>query len=166
MIAAISLSLVGCEGGGGGGGGEDGGGGGSSPGAPIVSASLSTISGTGPIPADGVAESTITITLRTLTNTPAAGHVPTFLATNTNNLNTYGTCTTSNSAGISTCTLRSQHAEIKNLAITSPVTKVGDTVEFSSGSPSQLKFTLNPPMNAIVNQPFSAGVEIEIQTAA
>jgi Bacterial Ig-like domain (group 1)/Invasin, domain 3 len=96
-----------------------------------VAAANSTITGTTSIVANGTSTSTITITLRNISNSPVAGITPTFTASGTNN--TIGTCSASNSSGISTCTLASTKAELKNLSISSPVIKTGDSVDFIAG---------------------------------
>lgn len=95
----------------------------------------STITGTGPVLANGVATSTVTITLRDAGNNPVTGIVPTFTATNTGAGNTYGTCSSTNSSGVSTCTLRSTKAEVKTLSIATPIVKADGTVTFNAGSP-------------------------------
>ena len=79
----------------------------------------STITGTGPVLADGVAASTVTITLKDTNNNPVAGVVPTFSATGTNN--TIGACSATNASGVSTCSLQSTTAEVKTLSIVTPV---------------------------------------------
>jgi len=67
---------------------------------------LSTITGSGPVVADGVSTSTITITLKDEFGNPVSGSTPTFFATNTGSTNVYGTCSTANASGVSTCTLK------------------------------------------------------------
>jgi len=89
----------------------------------------STITGTGPVLADGVAASTVTITLKDTNKNPVVGVVPTFSATGTNN--TIGACSATNASGVSTCSLRSTTAEVKTLSIVTPVSDVGGTVTFS-----------------------------------
>lgn len=100
-------------------------------GAPVVA--TSTITGTGPVVADGVATSTVTITLRDAFSNPVSGQTPTFTATNTGMTNSYGSCPATSAAGVSTCTLRSTKAESKTLSIASPVNKVGGSVSFIAG---------------------------------
>jgi len=91
----------------------------------------STITGTGPVLADGVAASTVTITLKDTNTNPVAGVVPTFSATGTNN--TLGACSATNASGVSTCSLQSTVPEVKTLAIVTPVAKTGGTVTFTAG---------------------------------
>jgi adhesin/invasin len=100
-------------------------------GAPDAAASL--ISGTGPIIADGATNSTVTITLLDANSNPIIGEVPTFNATDTGATNNYGLCSATNASGESTCTLNSQSAEVKTLAITAPVSKADGTVTFTAG---------------------------------
>jgi hypothetical protein len=102
------------------------------PGAP--SSIHSTISGTGPVIADGVEESVITVVIKDAHSNIISGLTPTFTATDTNNMNSYSSCTVGNSEGISTCSLKSTRAESKVLAIATPVVKNGDTVSFTNGS--------------------------------
>lgn len=99
-------------------------------GASSVDAGNSTIVGTGPVDADGVSTSTITITLLDAANVGQSGIIPTFSATDTGGDNIYGTCSASDASGISTCTLASLTAETKNLTITSPITDLGSAVIF------------------------------------
>ncbi len=108
---------------------------------PVV-AGNSTITGTGPVIANGSATSTITITLRDSYNVGVAGIVPTFAATNTGASNSYGTCSATNAAGVSTCTLSSNNAETKTLSITSPVSVTGGTVSFIAGDASAAHSTI------------------------
>jgi adhesin/invasin len=104
------------------------------------SAGTSTIAGTGPVVADGSAASTVTITLNTATGTPTPGFTPTFSATGSGN--SLGACSPGDDAGVSTCTLKSTKAEVKTLAITSPITKTGGTVSFVAGPPSAASSTI------------------------
>lgn len=83
----------------------------------------SSISGTGPVSADGVSTSTITITLLDGGSNAVVGVVPEFTATDTSSGNHYGVCSETNGSGVSTCTLSSMYAESKDLWITSPISK-------------------------------------------
>ncbi|MDR3608514.1 MAG: invasin domain 3-containing protein [Oligoflexia bacterium] len=109
-----------------------------------VVAANSSITGTGSVIANGTATSTITITLEDSNSNPVSGITPSFSATNTGNTNVYGTCSSSNSSGVSTCTLTSTVAEIKTLQITGPVTKSGGSVTFTNGPATQLVWTTQP----------------------
>jgi adhesin/invasin len=100
---------------------------------PLPSSTFSTITGTSSITANGVATSTITITLLDDTNLPVAGSVPTFIATDTGGTNSYGSCSMSNTSGVSTCSLTSTKAESKTLEITFPISVTGSSVTFVSG---------------------------------
>lgn len=78
----------------------------------------------------------ITITLTDAGGNFVSGVSPQFSATDTNTRNTYvQNCTSTNGSGVSTCTnsLKSYHAEVKTLSISSPISKTGDTVTFTSG---------------------------------
>jgi hypothetical protein len=108
----------------------------------LPSTQNSTITASGPVIADGVSISTITITLKDQDSLPVVGETPNFVATDTLNTNIYGNCSTSNNSGISTCTLKSTKAETKTLSITSPISKTDQTVVFVAGSPSQLTSTI------------------------
>src|SRR5205085_11528548 len=98
-------------------------------GAPAASAS--TITGTSPVVADGVASSVVTITLADTFSNPIAGTTPTFSATGTSNI--LGACSIGDASGASTCALKSTTAETKALAIAAPVALTGGTVTFTPG---------------------------------
>lgn len=96
----------------------------------------STIAGTGPITADGITTSTVTITLRDISNNPVPGQTPSFSATDTGGGNSYGSCSLGDAGGVSTCTFSSTKAEVKTLSITTPVIKADGTVTFNPGAAS------------------------------
>lgn len=98
-----------------------------------VSGANSSITGTGPVTADDVATSTITIILRDQFNNIVPGVTPTFAATDTGATNTYGACSVGDVNGESTCTLRSQRAEVKTLQLLTPDTANGGNVTFEAG---------------------------------
>jgi Bacterial Ig-like domain (group 1)/Beta-propeller repeat len=109
------------------------------------SASLSTITGTTNIPADGLSQSTITITIRNSSGIGIAGIYPTFSATDTGDKNLYTNCTETNAGGVSLCTLRSRAAEIKTLQILTPVSKTGGTTAFITLTPlAAIGFSTQP----------------------
>lgn len=110
----------------------------------------STITGSGPVIADGVSSSIITITIKDASNNPVAGETPTFIATDTGLSNSYGACSVTNASGISTCTLSSIKAEVKTLSIVSPIAKTDGMVIFNPGSVSSLTTTISgtTPVNA------------------
>jgi adhesin/invasin len=110
-------------------------------GAPAVA--TSTIAGTGPVVADSVATSTITITLLDAFSNPVESVTPTFSATDTGATNRYSVCSASNASGESTCTLDSEQAEIKTLSISTPVVKAGGTVTFTAGAAAVATSTIS-----------------------
>jgi adhesin/invasin len=120
----------------------------------------STIAGTGPVTADGVAESTITITLKDSNQNPVAGVTPTFDATDTDSLNSYDLCSMSDAGGISICTLRSLRAEAKTLRITNPVLKSGTAVIFTAGTAIVANSTISGSGPVIANGTSSSTVSI------
>ncbi len=127
-----------------------------------ASALNSTITGSGPVLANGVATSTVIITLKDSANNPVVGQIPTFSATNTGTTNTYGTCSATNASGISACTLASTKAETKTLSIATPVVKADGTVVFTPGSPSSVTTTINGTTPVVANGISSSVVSITI----
>jgi len=105
-----------------------------------VSAGNSSIVASGPVLANGIASSTVTITLKDTTNAAVVGVVPTFSADGSNN--TYTACSPTSVLGISTCTMKSTTAELKTLSIDTPVVKSGGTVTFNSGSAAAATSTI------------------------
>ena len=101
---------------------------------PPASADNSTITGSGPVVADGVATSAVTITLKDAGNNPVSGVTPTFSATDTGSTNVYGGCSSTSALGVSNCTLKSTTAEIKTLSIVTPVAVTGGLVTFTSAT--------------------------------
>jgi hypothetical protein len=97
----------------------------------------STITGTSPVVANGTDTSTITITLRDASNVGVSGVIPTFTASGSNN--TYGTCSSSDVNGVSTCTLSSTTAETKALSIATPIVTTGGNVVFVAGPFAKLQ---------------------------
>ncbi len=110
--------------------------------ATTVSAANSTITGTGPVLADGVATSTVTITLKDSAGAAVAGVVPQFGGSGTGN--TSGACPATDASGVAVCVIKSTKAETKTLSITWPVTKADGTVEFLVGAPAKLCFVVQP----------------------
>jgi adhesin/invasin len=101
---------------------------------PAPSTTYSSITGAGPVVANGSNSGSIQITLKDDAQNPLAGLTPTFVATNTENKNTHGACTPTNASGISTCSLKSTKAELKTLTITSPMNNFsGGTIQFVAG---------------------------------
>jgi Big-like domain-containing protein len=99
-----------------------------------TSAATSTIAGTGPVTANGVAASTVTIVLRDAANNPRPGITPTFSATGSTNA--LSACSATNALGVATCGLTSTKAEGKTLSLVSPVAVTGNTVTFVAGPPA------------------------------
>lgn len=131
----------------------------------VADAAYSTITGTGPVLADGTATSTITITLKNSVNNPVAGVVPAFSATDTGTTNVYGTCSSTDTSGVSTCTLRSTRAETKTLSITSPVTKADGTVVFTAGAPVAANSTITGTGPVIADGTATSTVTITLRDA-
>jgi adhesin/invasin len=114
-----------------------------------VSSGACSITGTGPVGADGTSTSTISISLRDAHSNPILNTVPTFTATNTGTTNAYGACSNSGMTGNSTCTLSSQKAETKTLSLATPTTLTGGTVVFSQvASATNTTVTATGPVNA------------------
>jgi hypothetical protein len=102
----------------------------------------STIVATSPVIANGVATSTVTLTILDDYSNPVASITPGISATGSGN--TYGNCSASDANGVSTCTMSSTVAETKTISISSPFTKAGGSIVFNPGAASQLAFTTNP----------------------
>lgn len=129
-------------------------------------AANSTITGTGPVAADGVASSTVTVTLLDAFSNPVSGQTPTFTATNTGTTNVYGSCSASNATGVSTCTLKSTTAETKTLSIATPVVKAGGTVVFTAGSAVAANSTITGTGPVIANGTATSTVTIVLKDAS
>ncbi len=129
-----------------------------------VSSLHSSITGTGPVVADQVNFSTVSIVLKNSDNIPIENVIPTFTATDTNATNTYGACSASGASGISTCLLKSTKAENKEISLTSPASLQGGEVSFIAGPPTQLAFHVQPS-DALVNTPLLPAVEVQVQDA-
>ncbi len=125
----------------------------------------SSITGTGPVLANGTATSTITITLKDSSNNPVTGQTPTFSATDTGTSNTYGTCSATNASGVSTCTLTSTTAEVKTLNLLTPIVKIGTTVTFSAGSPDATNSTITGTSPVIADGSATSTVTITLKDA-
>ncbi|MBL7663835.1 MAG: Ig-like domain-containing protein, partial [Bacteriovoracaceae bacterium] len=107
-----------------------------------ASAVATTITGTGPVVANGVATSSITITILDAFSNPISGTTPTFSATDTGTTNSYGACSSSNASGVSTCTMTSTKAESKTLSLVTPVAFAGSSVSFVAGAASSVTSTI------------------------
>ena len=129
-------------------------------------AATSTISGTSPVVADGVATSTITITLRDAASNPVAGLTPTFAATDTGSTNSYGACSASDLAGVSSCSLAATKAETKTLAIVGPVATSGGTVTFIAGPPDAATSTISGTSPVVADGVATATITITLRDAA
>jgi adhesin/invasin len=129
-------------------------------------AANSTITGSGPVVADGVATSTVTITLKDVNNNSVPGETPTFTATDTGATNNYGTCSVTNASGISTCTFVSNTAETKTLSIATPVVKSGGTVIFTAGSAVAANSTITGSGPVIANGTATSTVTVTLKDIA
>lgn len=129
----------------------------------VVSAANSTITGTGPITADGVVSSTISIHLEDTLANPIFGATPTFSATNTGSTNVYGACAPTDAGGNSICLLSSTKAETKTLSLVSPVTKVGPTVDFVAGAAVAATSSISGTSNIIANGAATSAITIYIK---
>jgi hypothetical protein len=85
----------------------------------LPSTSSTTIAATGPTTADGTAVATITVTLKNAAGLGLPGITPTISVTGGTG-NAISSCTASNSAGVSACSLTSTSTGVKALTITSP----------------------------------------------
>lgn len=98
-----------------------------------VDATTSSISGIGPILADGIQSSAITIYLYDVYNNPVSGKNVSFSSTGSNN--TISTCTVTDIDGLSTCSLKSTTAETKTISISSPISASTANVVFNNLTP-------------------------------
>ncbi len=130
---------------------------------PAATTQNTSITGTSPIVADGISTSTISIVLVDNNGIALVGATPTFTATDTNSTNSYGTCSATNSAGASTCTLKSSYAETKVLSITSPVNFMGGSIVFTPAPESQITIGTEPYANAVAGVPFTAQPSFQIR---
>ncbi|MDR3606704.1 MAG: Ig-like domain-containing protein [Oligoflexia bacterium] len=110
--------------------------------ASTVSVANSTITGTGPVTANGSATSTITITLEDVNSNPVSGITPSFAGSGSGN--SYGACSATNASGISACTMSSTVAQTETLSITGPISKSGGSVGFTAGPAAKLVWTTAP----------------------
>lgn len=100
---------------------------------------VSSISGTSSVAADGVATSTITVNLKDATDAAWSGVTPTFSAQDGIAGNTVGSCSVSDGAGVSTCTLKSTFAESKKIWMTSPYkVQAASNITFTAQGVSKL----------------------------
>ncbi len=130
-----------------------------------VSVANSSITGTGPVAADGVSTSTITITLKDASNNPVSGQTPTFAATNTGTTNAYGACSVTDAFGVSTCTMTSTKVETKTLNIATPVNRSGGTVVFTVGAPASATSTITGTSSIIANGVATSTVTVTLLDA-
>lgn len=132
---------------------------------PISSSTLTSITATGPVIANGVSTSIVTIVLADSRDVALVGVVPTFDATNTHSKNIYGACTPTNTSGVSTCNFRSTRAETKTLRITSPEVIIGPTIVFIPDVKSKLAFSTQPSTAVLVNNNLSQNPVAQVQDA-
>jgi adhesin/invasin len=128
-------------------------------------AATSTITGTGTVIANGVATSTVTITLLDAFSNPVSGATPTFSATNTGTTNSYAGCSVANASGVSTCTMTSTKAEVKTLSIATPVSKADGTVTFVAGAEAAATSTITGTGTVIANGAATSTVTITLLDA-
>ena len=106
----------------------------------LIDPSQSTLSVDSPtVDADGSSVSTITFTLLNCNSQGVAGITPTFSVSGTQNSPL--PCSVTDTAGMSTCTLSSTHAETKSIEATSPALIAYDPVE-STGLSTSVEFTI------------------------
>lgn len=115
----------------------------------VAHASKSTITGAGPILANGTDTGVVTITLKDEHENPVAGQVPTFSATDFDAKNVYGACSTTDANGVSTCTIKSSEWDVKDLTIQTPVVKKDGSIEFT-----EIDYCTG---SALTNTPFAFG---------
>ncbi len=105
----------------------------------LIDPSQSTLSVDNPtVDADGTSISTITFTLLNCNSQGVAGITPTFSVSGTQNSPL--PCSVTDTAGMSTCTLSSTHAETKSIEATAPALIAYDPVE-STGLSTSVEFT-------------------------
>jgi hypothetical protein len=83
-----------------------------------ASAATSIITSTSPVLADGVATSTVTVTLKDAFSNVISGTTPTLSASGTGN--TVNSCSATNGSGVSTCSMTSTIEGLKALSLSSP----------------------------------------------
>ena len=121
-----------------------------------------SITGTGPVDADGVSYSVISITLQDADGYVLEGFRPRFSASDTRGGNIYGQCTITDSNGFSQCTLKSTGAEVKTLQITYPEVFVGGTVEFVADVATKLNFLVQPSSYVVAGQAMAQSPVVEV----
>lgn len=121
----------------------------------------SSIVGTGPVTADNVSTSTITITMEDSAGDPVVGIAPTPAATGSGN--TFSACSVSNASGISTCTLRSNVAELKTLSITMPFAMSDGTVLFEPGAVSAGNSTITGASPVVADDVATSSISIVLR---
>lgn len=107
-----------------------------------VDSSNTTLVGSGDTPADGTSALTVTITLLDAVGQPVASVTPQISVSGSNN--TISSCSVSDAAGISTCTVTSVRAETKSVALSFPFVKAGFDVDFTAGAATRLCFGTQP----------------------
>src|SRR5207249_4791785 len=128
-------------------------------------AANSTITGTSPVVANGVATSTVTITLKDIFLNPVSGVTPTFSATDTGSTNVYGTCEatpqTTDATGIATFgNLIINLAGSENLtASLGAVSIVSNPFNITAGAVATLTF-VQQPTDALANASISPAVTV------
>jgi len=106
---------------------------------------------------------TVTITLKNSSNVGVPDITPTFTASGTNN--TLGNCLPTDASGVSTCTIKTTKAEVKNLSIATPIVKAGDSVTFVAGGASALYSTISATTPATINVAQASTVTVTLKDA-
>lgn len=114
--------------------------------ASATNSSITLISGNNII-ANGSNEAEVKIILKSSSGQAISNIVPRFEATDTRTDNIYTTCSSTDSAGESTCKFTSETAEIKTLSISYPIQKSGDQVTFIAGAVSAVESTIQGTSN-------------------
>lgn len=131
-----------------------------------MSLTKSSISGTGPVASDGVSTSVISIVLKDADDVGIEGVTPTFSATNTSMLNQYGVCTVTNSAGASSCTLKSGYAETKIITLRSPTVLAGNSVVFQDAASGIANSSITATSNISANNSSISAISLTLKDAS
>lgn len=129
---------------------------------PVANTNTSQISATGPVVADGVATSTISIVIRDQNGEAMPGLQPVVNASGTGN--TIQTCSVTDVSGASSCVMTSTVAEMKSINLSAPVAVAGASVEFVAGPAVKLGFSTQAS-NATAGQNFVRQPRVDVQDA-
>lgn len=109
---------------------------------PLPTTATSEVSASGPVIADGVSTSTISIVIRDQNGSAMPGLSPVVTVTGAGN--NISACSVTAADGSSTCTLTSTVAEDKSINLSQPVAVPGVSVSFVPGPASKLAFSTQP----------------------